>query len=112
MQAKNSVFDKFSKDFSLSLKKCGSQEKDLQIIIGAIGAIGSFMVNYVASVYLTMHAAATSNLGSFHARLVETHQLLFGNLLAFRIEDDKTRWQTLSQLTINMLKHEEKVNGA
>ena len=79
---------------------------DSKLITGVIGAIGSFMTNYIAAIYLKMHASATSNLGSFHSRLVETHQLLFGNLLASRIEDDNIRWQTLSQLALNVSKHE------
>ena len=78
---------------------------DAQLITGIVGALGSFMTNYVAAIYLKMHASATRILGSFHSRLVETHQLLFGNLLASRIEDDSIRWQTLSQLAINVSKH-------
>jgi len=68
------------------------------------------MTNYIAAIYLKMHASATNILASFHSRLVETHQLLFGNLLASRIEDDKIRWQTLSQLALNVSKHEN-ANG-
>ena len=52
---------------------------------------------------LKMHASASSHLGSFHSRLVETHQLLLGNLLASRIEDDTKRWETLSQLALNIV---------
>lgn len=83
-----------------------AQGWDSKLITGVVGAIGSFMTNYIAAIYLKMHASATHILGSFHSRLVETHQLLFGNLLASRIEDDKIRWQTLSQLALIVSKHE------
>lgn len=75
---------------------------DAKIITGVVGSIGSLLSSYVAAIYLKMHAGATSHLGEFHSRLVETHQYLLGNLLASRIEDDHKRWETLSQLAINM----------
>ena len=84
-----------------------AQGWDSKLITGTVGAIGSFMTNYIAAIYLKMHASATSILGSFHSRLVQTKQLLFGNLLASRIEDDNIRWQTLSQLALNVSKHED-----
>jgi hypothetical protein len=84
-----------------------AQGWDSKLITGTVGAIGSFMTNYIAAIYLKMHASATSILGSFHSRLVQTQQLLFGNLLASRIEDDNIRWQTLSQLALNVSKHED-----
>ena len=84
-----------------------AKQWETQLISGLVGAVGSFMTNYIAVIYLKMHASATSNLGAFHSRLVETQQLLFGNLLASRIEDDKLRWQTLSQLAINVSKLED-----
>ncbi len=80
---------------------------DVQIVTGVVGSVGSFMTNYIAAIYLKMHASATSNLSTFHSRLVDTHQSIFGNLLASRIDDDNIRWQTLSQLALNVSKHEE-----
>jgi hypothetical protein len=61
-------------------------------------------VNYVAAIYLKMHADATSSLTAFHSRLVETQQTLLANLLASRIEDESKRWDTLSQLALNVAK--------
>jgi hypothetical protein len=83
------------------------KDLDTKIIISAVGAVGSFMTNYIAAIYLKMHAAATNNLGAFHTRLVETHQLLFGNLLASRIEDDKIRWETLAKIALNISKQKD-----
>lgn len=77
---------------------------DTKIITGVVGSIGSLLSSYIAAIYFKMHAAATSHLGSFHSRLVETQQLLLGNLLASRIEDDTKRWETLSQIALNMSK--------
>ena len=90
--------------FFLLLKVANSL--DTKIITGAVGSIGSIMTNYVAAIYLKMHSSASTNLGKFHSRLVDTHQLLFGNPLASRIEDDQIRWQTLSQLALKLADHE------
>jgi Na+/melibiose symporter-like transporter len=84
-----------------------ANQLELRIITGVIGMVGSFMTNYIAAIFLKMHASATTNLSAFHSRLVDTHQLLFGNLFASRIEDDKIRWETLSQLALNLSKYEK-----
>ncbi len=73
-----------------------------KIITGVVGSIGSLLVNYVAAIYLKMHASATSNLAAFHSRLVGTQQALLGNLLASRIEDETKRWETLSKLALKL----------
>jgi hypothetical protein len=75
-----------------------------QVVVGAVGSIGSLLTNFVAAIFLKMHASATSDLGSFHSRLVKTNQVLLGNLLASRIEDDEKRWSTLSELAMNLSK--------
>lgn len=77
---------------------------DEKIIVGIVGSIGTLLTNYVAAVYLKMHSAATSNLAEFHSRLVGTHQLLLGNLIASRIDDDEKRWATLSKVATNIAK--------
>jgi MFS family permease len=84
-----------------------AQSFNTQIITAAVGTIGSILVNFVAAIYLRMHAGATDTLGRFHSRLVETHQALLGNLLASRVENDKQRWDTLSQLSLNLIKHDQ-----
>jgi hypothetical protein len=77
---------------------------DSKIITGAVGTVGSLLVNYVAAIYLKMHSNASSNHDLFHSRLVETHQMLLGNLLASRIENDEKRWETISFLSKNIAK--------
>jgi MFS family permease len=79
-------------------------ETETQIIIAVVGALGSFMTSYIAAIYLKIHGEASTHLGSFHGRLVQTHQLLLGNLVASRIENEEKRSETLSQLALNMTK--------
>jgi hypothetical protein len=74
----------------------------VQIITAVLGGVGALLTNFVAAIYLKMNASATENLAAFHSRLVETHQLLFGNLLASRIDDDNKRWDTLAALSLRV----------
>jgi hypothetical protein len=77
-------------------------DRNEQIIIAVLGGIGAFLTNFVAAIYLKMNASTTETLATFHSRLVETHQALFGNLLASRIEDDNRRWDTLGALALRV----------
>ncbi len=40
--------------------------------------------------------------------VVDTQKLLLGNLLASRIEDDKLRWKTLSELSLRLMGDERR----
>jgi hypothetical protein len=82
------------------LRSC--QDMTEKIATAVLGGVGAILTNYVAAVYLKMHASANENLASFHERLVETHQLMMGNLLAARIEDDDLRWKTLASLALKL----------
>lgn len=77
-------------------------DKAAQIITAVLGAVGAFLTNFVAAMYLKINASETATLAAFHSRLVETHQALFGNLLASRIENDSKRWDTLAALALNV----------
>jgi hypothetical protein len=54
-----------------------------------------------------MNAATTEALAAFHLRLVETHQLMLGNLLASRIDNDDKRWDTLAALALRLVPAKE-----
>jgi hypothetical protein len=73
-----------------------------KIVTATLGAVSSLLTNYVAVMYLKMHASASAAMMTFHERLVATHQSLFGNLVASRITDDKLRWDTLAKIALNV----------
>ena len=79
-------------------------EVQTKIIIGIVGSLGSLLNGFIAAIYLKMHSSASENLNVFHSRLVETQQLLFGNFLASKIEDDYIRWRTLSDISLKVQK--------
>jgi hypothetical protein len=74
-----------------------------KIITGVLGAVGAILTNFVAAIYLNMNKASSETLAAFHSRLVETHQLLLGNLLASRIEDNAKREDTLASLSLHLV---------
>jgi hypothetical protein len=76
---------------------------DSKIIVAALGGVGSLLTNYVAAIYLKVHAAASRNLGTFHGRLVDTHQVLLANMIASRIDDNNKRWDTFSSVAENII---------
>lgn len=79
----------------LSASPTTDQEK---ILITGMGAIGAVLTNFVAIIYLRMFRDTVASMNVFHTRLVSTNHLLFGNLLAARIDDSKERDDTLSRM--------------
>jgi len=72
------------------------QQKDW--LVAALGAIGGILANYVAAVYLRMHAGAAQSLNDFHSRLVSTHRLHFANFLASKIATQDKLEATLQKM--------------
>jgi hypothetical protein len=79
-------------------------ELSSQIVVAAIGALGSILTNYVAAIYLKMHASTTATLTSFHARLVATHELFFANLLASRVLPDDKQADVIARMAFAITK--------
>jgi hypothetical protein len=94
--------------FSLYLVLRVASGTSSQIIVASLGAVGSILANFVAAVYLRMNTSASANLTDFHSRLVDTHQLLLSNLLAWRIANDEQRWHTLAELATGLTAHKHR----
>lgn len=76
----------------------------LQIELGVFGGVSSIMINYIAALYLKMNTEVNGNMKEFHARLVDTHMILLGNLIATKITDENLRNQTLSEVAKEVCK--------
>lgn len=63
----------------------------VKLFIGALGAIGGIMGNFIAVVYLRMFTETIKSVGSFHDRLVTTHHLHFANFLMAKISSGVSR---------------------
>jgi hypothetical protein len=86
---------------STTLQKSSLSEK---LLVASLGAIGSILSNYIASIYLKMFSETIGSLTLFHNRFVTTHHLHYGSFLAAKIEDQELREATLSTMAINTSK--------
>ena len=86
----------------------GSSDLSEQIVVGALGAIGGILANFIAVVYLRMFSDTLKSIGGFHDRLVITHHLHFANVLAAKVDSDDLREQTLAGMAAAMAMSEHK----
>jgi hypothetical protein len=83
------------------LAKPDTSENASTLAIALVGSIGAVLTNFVAAIFLRMHAGIATNLSMFHERLVGSHSMFFANVLAARLpEVDQNR--TLEQLALAM----------
>lgn len=90
----------------LVINRSGSNELENKLIIASLGAVGTILSNYIASIYLRMYSETIKSLTEFHNRLVYTHHLHFGNVLASKVHDDDLRNKTLSEIAISLAEQE------
>jgi hypothetical protein len=69
-----------------------------QIVIAALGSVGGILANFIALIYLRMHAETVRSTTEFHNRLVLTHHLHFGNFLVAKIQNRGLRERTLGSI--------------
>ena len=73
-----------------------------QLVIGILGAVGGILANFVGVIYLRMYSETVKSITTFHNRLVGTHDLYFGNLLAAKITSLTERELTLGQMALGV----------
>ena len=69
-----------------------------KIIISVLGGLSALLTDFIAVIYLRMNSEISSTLRDFHSRLVDTHKILMGNLIAAKIDDKELKHQTLSEI--------------
>ena len=74
-----------------------------KVITATLGGVGAILTNFVGAIYLNMNKSSSETLAAFHSRLVETHQLMLGSLLASRIDNDGKREDTLASLSLHLV---------
>jgi hypothetical protein len=86
--------------YALNIKSTDLQTKQITAVLGAVSAI---LTNFIAAIFLKMNAGANESLTAFHSKLVATHQVMIGNLLASRIENTYKREETLAALALKLV---------
>jgi hypothetical protein len=77
------------------LHDLGTAPLEHQIVLGVLGAVGGILANFIAVIYLKMYSETIRSMTQFHTRLVGTHHLHFGSLLAAKIKDGDLRESAL-----------------
>ncbi|TKH47381.1 hypothetical protein FC698_15790 [Bacillus cereus] len=81
-----------------------SNEIENKVIVASVGAIGAILSNFIAVIYLKMHAEIVKALNEFHNRFVNTHHFYFSNFLLSKIQNKDKRENALVELAL-------KING-
>ena len=97
---------------ALILLSDDSTSNQQKIFISGVGALGTILINFVAVIYLRMFRDTVSSMNTFHNRLVATHHLLFGNLLAARIGNRTKRDATLADMASSIAHIDSPAHGA
>lgn len=74
-----------------------------QTIIASVGVVGTVLSNFVAVVYLKIHATNAQSVSEFHMTLVRMQQVFLANLIAASVSPDESRSQTFAKLSLEML---------
>lgn len=82
-----------------------AQNSDLvhQILLASTGVVSGFLTNFVGSIFLKMYTETIRSLTAFHNRLVTTHHMHYGALLAAKIADKKLLYETFSKMAIGTI---------
>jgi hypothetical protein len=69
-----------------------------KIIIATLGVVSGILANFVAVMFLKMFAATVDSMTVFHTRLVKTHHVHIGNLLAAKVRNRQKRDMLLADM--------------
>ena len=89
-----------------------SNQIENKIIIASIGAIGAILTNFIAVVFLKMHAETIKSLTEFHNRFVNTHHLYFGNFLVSKVKNESRREEALISLALSINTKDDFIKGS
>ncbi len=86
----------------ISLYLIGYKETSNSNAVAILGAIGTILSNYIASIYLRMFSDTAKSATEFHNRLVSTHNLMFSNYIASKIKNEGLRERTYSNVATHL----------
>ena len=90
-----------------ALGRIGPAAWQEKLIVGVVGAVGAILTNYVAAIYLKMHAAISASLTVFHSKLVESDRLYLANLLVAAIPGQERRCEAFAAISTALLGRSE-----
>lgn len=76
-------------------------------ILLIVGSVSGILVDFIGAVFITMYTKNIEAAVKFHAKFAESNNLLLANSIANKIEDDKIRKNTLSEISKNIILSEK-----
>lgn len=73
-----------------------------------VGSLSGVVVDFIGAVFIKMYTKTIEAAVKFHAKFAESNNLLLANSIANKIDDDKMREETLSEIS-KMLIEKEKI---
>lgn len=74
-------------------------DKDLLFV----GSLSGIVVDFIGAIFIKMYTKNIEAAVKFHAKFAESNNLLLANSIANKIEDDKIREDTLSEISKNII---------
>lgn len=74
-----------------------------------VGSLSGIVVNFTGAIFIKMYTKNIEAAVKFHEKFAESNNLLLANSIAHKIDDDKLREKTLSEISkniINIKKHD------
>lgn len=68
-----------------------------------MGSLSGILVDFIGAIFIKMYTKNIEAAVKFHAKFAESNNLLLANLIANKIEDDKIRENTLSDMSRNII---------
>lgn len=68
-----------------------------------VGNISGILINFVGAVFIRMYTHNVEAAVKFHAKFAESNNLLLANSIANKIEDEKLREETLSEIAKDII---------
>jgi len=68
-----------------------------------VGSISGIVVDFIGAIFIKMYTKNIEAAVKFHAKLAESNNLLLANSIANKIQDDKMREETLSDISKNII---------
>lgn len=90
-----------------SLYMYSSMDADKVLLF--VGSLSGIVVDFIGTIFIKMYTKNIEAAVKFHAKFAESNNLLLANSIANKIEDDKIREDTLSEISKNIILTKENI---
>lgn len=76
-----------------------------------VGSLSGIVVDFIGTIFIKMYTKNIEAAVKFHAKFAESNNLLLANSIANKIDDDKIREDTLSEISKSIILAKDSVTG-